>query len=245
MLNKLKSLYETLLTNNGLRATFVVIFVATMLTIYELSMFYFVVVPKVNTQINDGIIEVSKNIKEIDVINTDKLINENDYLKEIDQFLNNIRELDTENRYAFLINMFEKYKVTIIDKIKNTINENVKKITNTYSSSTNYNEHKINTLKSLFETFQDREDVLLDKINNYTIVTSFFLLSVLCIILFLIKNKLNERGENIGKCVWVLSFITLFLIMIFQYAFYVFGNKYNYLGSEGNEELLYYLLKKL
>ena len=166
MLNKLKSLYQTLLTNNGLRATFVIIFVATMLTIYELSMFYFVVVPKVNTQINDGIIEVSKNIKEIDVINTDKLIDENDYLKEIDQFLNTIRELDTENRYSFLINMFEKYKVTIIDKIKNTINENVKKITNTYSSSTNYNEHKINTLKSLFETFQDREDVLLDKINS-------------------------------------------------------------------------------
>ena len=79
MLNKLKSLYQTLLTNNGLRATFVIIFVATMLTIYELSMFYFVVVPKVNTQINDGIIEVSKNIKEIDVINTDKLIDENDY----------------------------------------------------------------------------------------------------------------------------------------------------------------------
>ena len=52
-------------------------------------------------------------------------------------------------------------------------------------------------------------------------------------------------GEDIGKCVWVLSFITLFLIMIFQYAFHVFGNKYNYLGSEENEELLYNLLEKL
>ena len=243
MLNKLKSLHQTLLSTNGLRATFVVIFVATMLTIYELGMFYFVVVPKVNFQINNGIHEVSKNLKEIDIINTDKLIVDNDYLKEIDNFINNIREFDSENKYSFLINMFEKYKVNIINKIKYTIDEGIKNVTN-YSSS-DINNHKINTLKSLFETFQDREDVLLDKINNYTIVTSFFLLSVLCIILYLIKSKLNERGENIGKCVWVLSFITLFLIMIFQYAFYVFGNKYNYLGSEGNEELLYYLLEKL
>ena len=53
--------YETLTSNNGLRATFIVIFVATMLTVYELSMFYFVVVPKVNSQINQGIIDISDN----------------------------------------------------------------------------------------------------------------------------------------------------------------------------------------
>ena len=79
----------------------------------------------------------------------------------------------------------------------------------------------------------------------YTVYTAFFMLIILSILLLIIKNKLNERGEDIGKCVWILSFITLFLIGIFQYAFYVFGNKYNYLGSEGQEELLYYLLSKL
>jgi hypothetical protein len=175
-----KNFYNTLISNNGLRATFIVVFVATMLTVYELSMFYFVVVPKVNSQIKEGILNISKNLKKTDLLNIDNLY-----------------------------------------------------------------ESKINTFKSVFKTFQERENVLIDKINMYTVYTAFFMLIFLSILLLIIKNKLNERGENIGKCVWILSFITLFLIGIFQYAFYIFGNKYNYLGSEGQEELLYNLLSKL
>lgn len=232
MLNKLKSFHQTLISTNGLRATFIVIFVATMLTIYELSMFYFVVVPKVNSQINSGINDVAENMKDAEIIG-DNLYLDNDYLKELDNVVNTLRKYDENNRLGYLYDSYHKYKSTALDKFnKNFLSRDA-------------HETKINTFKSIFETFQEREDLLLDKINNYTVATSFFLLGVLCIIMFIIKSKLNDKGEDIGKCVWVLSFITLFMIMIFQYAFYVFGNKYNYLGSEGNEELIYYLLKKL
>ena len=78
-----KNFYDTLISNNGLRATFIVIFVATILTIYELSMFYFVVVPKVNSQIKEGILNISENLKK-----TDLFKNENDKL--YIQDLNNV-----------------------------------------------------------------------------------------------------------------------------------------------------------
>jgi hypothetical protein len=218
--------YETLTSNNGLRATFIVIFVATMLTIYELSMFYFVVVPKVNSQIHQGIIDISDNLKKTDLLDTN---NDKEYIKELDEIFNKLRSYEETKKFTYIFDFFDKYK----NKINNLLNVN-----SLYKS-------KLNTFKSVFETFQERENVLIDKINMYTIYTAFFMLIVLSILLIIIKNKLNERGEDIGKCVWVLSFITLFLIMIFQYAFYIFGNKYNYLGSEGQEELIYYLLNKL
>ena len=219
--------YETLTSNNGLRATFIVIFVATMLTIYELSMFYFVVVPKVNSQINQGIIDISDNLKKTNLLDTN---NDKEYIKELDEIFNKLRSYEETKKFTYIFDFIDKYK----NKMNNLLNVN----NSLYKS-------KLNTFKSVFETFQERENVLIDKINMYTIYTAFFMLIVLSILLIIIKNKLNERGEYIGKCVWVLSFITLFLIMIFQYAFYIFGNKYNYLGSEGQEELIYYLLNKL
>jgi hypothetical protein len=221
-----KNFYNTLISNNGLRATFIVVFVATMLTVYELSMFYFVVVPKVNSQIKEGILNISENLKK-----TDLFKNENDklYIQDLNNIFKKIRSYDENNKYSYIFDFIDKYK----NKVNSLLN-----IDNLYES-------KINTFKSVFETFQERENVLIDKINMYTVYTAFFMLIFLSILLLIIKNKLNERGENIGKCVWILSFITLFLIGIFQYAFYIFGNKYNYLGSEGQEELLYYLLSKL
>lgn len=219
--------YETLTSNNGLRATFIVIFVATMLTVYELSMFYFVVVPKVNSQINQGIIDISDNLKKTNLLDTN---NDKEYIKELDEIFNKLRSYEETKKFTYIFDFIDKYK----NKMNNLLNVN----NSLYKS-------KLNTFKSVFETFQERENVLIDKINMYTIYTAFFMLIVLSILLLIIKNKLNERGEDIGNCVWVLSFITLFLIMIFQYAFYIFGNKYNYLGSEGQEELIYYLLNKL
>ena len=49
------SFKETLFSSNGLRTTLVVTFVAFTLTIYELYMFYFVVVPSIKKQIDNGI----------------------------------------------------------------------------------------------------------------------------------------------------------------------------------------------
>ena len=228
-----KNFYNTLVSNNGLRAVFIVIFVATMLTIYELIMFYFVVVPKVNTQINDSLSEISKQIKNVKLLDRNfdvnlgidfdiNTINQNK--QKLENIIYNLKKMDTTNNYSFLFEYLDKYK--------NFKNENIDWIS-------------LNSFKNIFKTFKEREDRYIEKINKYTVYTSFLLLTILFILLLIIKNKLNSRGENIGTCVWVLSFITLFLIMIFQYSFYIFGNRYNYLGSEGNEEFIYYLLNKL
>jgi|688.fasta_scaffold485044_2 hypothetical protein len=222
-----KNFYNTLISNNGLRATFIVVFVATMLTVYELSMFYFVVVPNVNSQIKKGILDISENLKKTDLFNSEK---DDEFISDLNKIYGNIRSYDKLNNFSYIFDFIDKHK----NKVNNLLNTDNKLY-----------ESKINTFKSVFETFQERENVLIDKINMYTVYTAFFMLIFLSILLLIIKNKLNERGENIGKCVWILSFITLFLIGIFQYAFYIFGNKYNYLGSEGQEELLYYLLSKL
>jgi predicted PurR-regulated permease PerM len=52
------SFKDTLFSSDGLRTTLVVIFVAFTLTIYELYMFYFVVVPSVKQQIDNGIKDI-------------------------------------------------------------------------------------------------------------------------------------------------------------------------------------------
>jgi hypothetical protein len=56
------SFKDTLFSSDGLRTTLVVIFVAFTLTIYELYMFYFVVVPSVKQQINNGIKDIQSKI---------------------------------------------------------------------------------------------------------------------------------------------------------------------------------------
>lgn len=66
------SFKDTLFSSDGLRTTLVVIFVAFTLTIYELYMFYFVVVPSVKQQIDNGIKDIYSiiNNKAKEQINT-------------------------------------------------------------------------------------------------------------------------------------------------------------------------------
>jgi predicted PurR-regulated permease PerM len=66
------SFKDTLFSSDGLRTTLVVIFVAFTLTIYELYMFYFVVVPSVKQQIDNGIKDIHSiiNNKAKEQINT-------------------------------------------------------------------------------------------------------------------------------------------------------------------------------
>jgi len=52
-----------LTSDNGLRALFCVLMVATLLTIYELAMFFFIVAPAIEVQIDKGLEKVSQNMK--------------------------------------------------------------------------------------------------------------------------------------------------------------------------------------
>jgi uncharacterized membrane protein YhiD involved in acid resistance len=50
-------------SNAGLKTTFIVLLVATILTIYEISMFYFIITPTVAKQVDSGLDNVVDSIK--------------------------------------------------------------------------------------------------------------------------------------------------------------------------------------
>ncbi len=191
----------------GLQSLFAVLFVATVLTIYEVTMFYKVVVPEVNTKINEGIQGLSQSLKESSIVNVENqlrmdnynIINtlkENRILKDVpyDAFIQNKQLLDTKD-----------------------------------------------ALYNILEIGEEREGVLTAKINNYTKVTGVGMVVTLCIGLYMIHAILRGRGEYITGCSWTIIATTIVLILAFQYLFYLLGTKYKYLGSMGDEELLYYI----
>jgi hypothetical protein len=96
-----------------------------------------------------------------------------------------------------------------------------------------------------FNVFNKRESILIDKINMYTKITGALIIFSLVFILYIIYKTLGERKQSVGECTLVNIFITLVFISIFQYSFYIYGQKYKYLGSNGAEELISFLLFKL
>jgi hypothetical protein len=191
------NLYQALVSNDGLRRLFSVIAVATILTVYELGMFFYVVTPKIKLQVDQGIDEISTVAGDI---------------------------------------------------VKQSIDQNVATTQIDPNTKALFNDSMIpfrDGIDTGLETLRDREEVLTNKINNYTRLTGLFLIAVLFIIMYGIKVILNSRGESIGVCTWKIILVTIILILSFQYSFYWYGQEYRYLGRDGNEELLYYLSKKL
>lgn len=189
------NLYQAFISSDGLRGLFSVIAVATLLTVYELGMFFYVVTPKVKEQVDDGIDEISTVASDI---------------------------------------------------IKQSVNQNTTQVDKNTKALITYSMIPFRDgIDTSLETLRDREEVLTDKINNYTRITGVFLLAVLFVIMYAIKFVLNSRGEIIGACTWKIVLTTIVLIMAFQYSFYWYGQEYSYLGRQGNEELLYYLSQKL
>jgi hypothetical protein len=193
----MSSLYQSLKSNDGLRGIFCVLFVATLLTVYELGMFFYIVTPKVREQVDGGIREVSETINE-------KL--EQSIPKSEEQIKN---DDGTRITYQYLMTPLK------------------------------------DSLDASLETIKEREKRLTDKINNYTQVTGVVLLVILGLTLYWIKITLNNRGETIGWCTWKIAMMTIALILIFQYSFYIYGLEYQYVGRIGKAELIYYLADKL
>jgi hypothetical protein len=193
----MSSLYQSLKSNDGLRGIFCVLFVATLLTVYELGMFFYIVTPKVREQVDGGIREVSETINE---------------------------------------------------KIEQSIPKSEERIKNDDGTRITY-QYLMTPLKdsldASLETIKEREKRLTDKINNYTQVTGVVLLVILGLTLYWIKITLNNRGETIGWCTWKIAMMTIALILIFQYSFYIYGLEYQYVGRIGKAELIYYLADKL
>jgi len=165
-------------TTEILRGLFCVILVSTILTIYEIFMFYTNVVPTVRGAVDGGIDDIANQLND---------------------------RLDVDNlcpvRKQFI---------------------------------------------SVYKTLQDQENTYVDTINTYTIVSGISLLVVLFGTLAAIRYIVTQRDPaGLKGYTWSVGLTTVGLIMIFQYIFYNYGQRYKYLSGVGKEELIYYLSTRL
>lgn len=206
---------KLLFSNDGLRSLFSLVLVSTILTVYELALFYTVVVPQITTQVDNGLDQLA-----IALYNKFTLSPDFVYVPQT------IPEKMPQYQYLFTTNQ--------VNEIRSVFNQSILAKENQQKTT--------NRILNVLKTFKEREQIYTKKINNYTVFVGILILSVLAIILFTIYRTLKNRNETIGKCTWSITFVTIGLILIFQYFFYIFGNKYQYIGSKGNEEMLVYIL---
>jgi hypothetical protein len=214
------SLVKAFASDDGLRGVFSLIFTATILTIYELGLFYYVVTPGISDQINNGIKEMARMI-----YTNFRLTDESELL--VKKVRSEIREDEykkyfTEEQWSELATEYEK------GIFRNESKEQV-----------------MDRLIHVLETLHEREQHYINKINNNTKFVGALILIALGVILLTIYLVLKGRGESIGKCTWVNSILTVVLILAFNYSFYLYGNKYRYIGSKGSEEQMVYILSHL
>jgi hypothetical protein len=112
------------------------------------------------------------------------------------------------------------------------------------------------TNKYILKTFAARERMSLDTINLYTLYSNVVLLLVLLILLYFIWSSITN-DENIGIVIngemqdadmTESVFTALFTVVVligFYILFYFFSHSYNYLGSFGNEEVLWDIFNEI
>jgi hypothetical protein len=59
------------------------------------------------------------------------------------------------------------------------------------------------------------------------------------------KYTLNYIKEILGNYVWVSSWFTIIMILSFQYSFFIYANKYKYMGITDTDEIVYFLFNQL
>jgi predicted PurR-regulated permease PerM len=216
----LNSLAKAFASDDGLRGVFSLIFTATILTVYELALFYYVVTPGISQQIDNGIKEMAKLLYTNFEMSDESGVLVKPIKKE--SVPDDYKKYFTDAQWSDLASEYEKA----------VFNNETK-------------EQVIERLIHVLETLSEREQHYISKINNNTKFVGALLLIALCAILFTIYMVLKGRGESIGKCTWVNSILTVGLILAFNYSFYLYGNKYRYIGSKGNEEQMVYILNHL
>lgn len=246
---------NTLKSNQGLRVCFISLFIATILTVYEILLFYAFVIPEIKREVNEGILLVALQVKEQLYFNIDINLNNNI----IDSNINN------SNNTNIFFNLIDYLNITIpyldintnniinLNKYNEDYYDTYIAFINTFVSS-KFNEllkYIINneTVKifvlSILKTLYVRESIYVDKINTYTILTSIFLLGFLIFTLLIIKYTLNYRKEFLGNYVWIESWFTIIMILLFQYSFFIYANKYKYMGRTDTDEIVYFLFNQL
>lgn len=224
----LNSLQKALISNDGLRGVFSLIFVSTVLTLYELSLFYFIVTPGISDQINNGIKQMADAIYRNFQEHAESSGNIFSFQKRAQELQNNIpvefqyRQYFTPTEWNDIATEFDK-SIFLNESRDLTIQRLIK----------------------ILEIISEREQRYMNKTNTNTKFVGALIVISLIIILLTIYFILKGRGESIGLCTWSNSVITVGLILLFNYSFYLYGQKYKYIGSKGNEELIIELMKNL
>lgn len=99
---------------------------------------------------------------------------------------------------------------------------------------------KNNLFLDILKTYKQREDLLLQKINYYTIIRSIILILIILLLIFIV-NKYVKFDTYILK----VSLFTMALLFVFQYIFYNYSISYKYIDSNSNLELFYYIIKNI
>lgn len=235
--------------NDGLRVCFISLFVATVLTVYEILLFYGFVIPEINKEVNEGIRIMAYQVKDkldFNYINIDDVINNNDMFTGLLYYLNiTIPYLDKNTNTMIYLNQYNNNYYDIYSSYITTLNSYIiLNINSIFQYIFQNNITKIFIL-SILKTLYIRELEYINKINTYTILTVTLLLVFLVSGLLLIYNTLNERKEILGNYVWISSAFTICMILLFQYSFFIYANKYKYMGSTNTDEIIYYVLNQL
>ena len=105
-------------------------------------------------------------------------------------------------------------------------------------------ESKYNLL-SIFKTYEQRENILINKINTYNLFTSCLLLFILFFSIFITIHYLKKNNQIIiDKYIWI-SIITIIFILVFQYIFFLYASNYKYIGSKDEIEIVYFIMSIL
>lgn len=139
--------------------------------------------------------------------------------------------INNHNNNILNINEIQPFVLLIHKNYNSTIDENL-------------NIAKYNLL-SIFKTYEQRENILITKLNTYNLFTSCVLLFTLLFSIFLTIYYLKKNNQIIfDKYIWI-SIITIVFILLFQYIFFLYASSYNYIGSQNDIEIVYFIMSIL
>jgi hypothetical protein len=249
---------------------FSIFLIALILVIFEIILFYYVIIPQLKNNLLSGITYISNILRQLNINlsinsivddildqilenntnNLDNKINENiDNLK--NELKNEIRntikdELKNKNYIIEKFNEIKqrRFKTSVINKIALILNKYNIKLDN---NSIEYIKMIIDTnfdekLVNILLTLDEEEKILIDLNNNSLQTICIIVVLTIIIIIYFIYLLIKKKNPNgVNLCTYIYTFLVLLFIILFQINFYFFSKKYKYIGNLGEEEILFYL----